>query len=237
MSFIRFVNELDRRSRVSESAQAYDAKKLRATARKAGESLFKSHKSGLLLGDQITVIPFTNFISEDDTYDTWMYVFDPTTGIGRDLADQPIKEAHAVHGVIHIGWPDGILLVTLPGIKASVSGDAGKTIFVPEIEAKTKEALDPEIAKMSARVQALGFKREGRGDHPQIWKKMYPENVKVEVHIEEGRSCVDSINVKTWHSRKREDFDSVKEMETLIVKHSEPIAQVPWSSTSQPLFS
>lgn len=98
-----------------------DAATLRKEAEAAGHKLFDSHRSGLIFSGDIKVVSIKKYRSYNEgNYDTFDYVFKPKP---IDLADDEVKESHAVAGVIYVAGADGITLITLPGVKVKVSGD------------------------------------------------------------------------------------------------------------------
>lgn len=145
-----------------ESSVKIDTTLVVKAAIKAGKQLFDKTSSGFIFGsEKVSVVPFDDFVKHE-TYDTMQFVFDPTTGIGVDVADTKISKDHAHDGVIYVADAErGVLLIPL-SVKIEIEKDS-KKLTLPEWKKKILlKYPDAEFEDKRNRIDAkLGSKHAG----------------------------------------------------------------------------
>lgn len=90
--------------------------KLIQLARKAGSTMYGTSNSGLIFEDKVRITPYQSYARETHgVYDTFDYGFNPKSGKGADIADEPMSPDHAIDGVVYLGGSEGVNLLTIPG--------------------------------------------------------------------------------------------------------------------------
>ena len=116
-------------SKRTTTSKKYSDKELGTIARKAGEKLYGTSSSGLLLDTNVERMSYEDYkesMGGEASVDTFDYVIFPSTGSGIDAADEDLSARHMdVDGKIYLAGSNGILVISNPPFKKLAKGGPG----------------------------------------------------------------------------------------------------------------